>query len=444
MKISRLALAVLPVAIIVALAGCGADNGSAPTPAAGLVATPVGELTRADTGRAQAQRADWLEAAAAANNAFGVALFDQLTEATDGNLFLSPFSVSQALAMTYAGAEGETAEQMADALALADLASDSVHGALGALDRSLARESEGDDDDSERTFRLAIANALWVEATYGVEPEFLDTLARGYGAGVRGVDFINESDASREQINAWVADETDDRIEELLPAGSIDDLTRLVIANAIHFDAAWRQTFDRIGEATFNRLDGSTEPVEMMSRRGPTPFGEGDGYKAAELTYRGGAYSMLLIVPDEGEYERVEARMGDGLLAEAVGTPRDEADVALELPPFEFRSELELEEPLEALGMVDAFDPEQADFTAINPEAREHGLHVSDVFHDAFVRVDEEGTEAAAATGAVIGIVSAPRHSLTVDRPFLFAIRDRESGAVLFLGRVLDPGDQPS
>ena len=217
-----------------------------------------------------------------------------------------------------------------------------------------------------------------------------------------------------------------------------------MIANAVHFDAAWKQAFDRIGEATFNRLDGSTEPVEMMSRRGPTPFGEGDGYKAAELIYRGGASSMLLIVPDEGEYERVEARMGHGLLAEAVGALRDEGDVALELPPFEFRSELELEEPLEALGMVDAFDPEQADFTAINPEAREHGLHVSDVFHDAFVRVDEEGTEAAAATGAVIGIVSAPRHSLTVDHPFLFAIRDRESGAVLFLGRVLDPGGQPS
>lgn len=440
MEIQNRIVSTLALVFGLAIVGCGTGDepSDPPSPATGLIQTPVGELVRAEADRPDAPDTDQLDTAIAANNAFGVDLFGELA-GSDDNLFLSPLSISQALTMVYAGARGDTAEQMADALGLAELPPDSVQEAMSALDRSLPRSPDAESPAPARTFELSLANALWVQASYGVEPAFLETLARGYGAGIRGLDFIGSAEPSRELINAWAQDETQGKIEELLPRGSIDGLTRLVLTNAIHFDAAWEQPFDRLGEAPFHLLDGSSEPIEMISRRGPAGFGHGDGYTICEITYRGGEYSMLLILPDEGNYEEIEAELSTEFLDSAVEQLSEESDVALAMPRFEFRSELELEAPLRALGMVDAFDPDAADLTGINRDAREQGLHISDVFHDAVVKVDEKGTEAAAATGAVVGVVSAPASSVTVDRPFLFAIRARESGAILFLGRLIEP-----
>jgi serpin B len=432
---------VLALVVAVGLAGCNAENElrSSPPPTA-LIETPAGELVRGEADPTASPSADTEDvgAAIAANNAFGLKLFGELTGGED-NLFLSPLSISEALTMVYAGARGETAEQMADSLELGELSKGSVHEAMSALDRSLPRSPESAPPTPERTFRLSLANALWVQASYGVESAFLETLARGYGAGMRGLDFVGSPDPSRELINAWAQRATKGRIGELLPPASIDRLTRLVITNAIHFDAAWEQPFGRIGKGPFLLLDGSRERVEMISRRGAAGFGRGDGYSICEVTYRGGEYSMLLIVPDKGKYEETEAQLSPEFLSSAVGKISEEDDVALDMPRFEFHSEFALKRPLQALGMLDAFNAEAADLSGINRRAREHGLHVSDVFHDAFVRVDEKGTEAAAATGAVVQAVSAPLHSLTVNRPFVFAIRARDNGAILFLGRVLRP-----
>ncbi len=427
--------------VVVALGGCSLGGEAQPAlperePQSALVDTPTGELVEADIDRGPSADAQHVGAAAAANNAFALTLFGE-TAAGDGNLLFSPLSIAQALTMTYAGAGGDTAEQMAEALALGGLPAESLHDAMNGLGQSPPRSAESKASE-ERGFSLTVANALWVEDSLGVEQDFLETLTESYGAGVRGLDFSGAPDPSRKRINEWAERETEGRIDELLPSGSIDPLTRLVISNTIHFDAAWEQRFRALGEGAFHRLDGSTEPAELMVRRGPVGFARGEGYDLVEIAYRGGEYSMVVIVPDEGEYERIEAELNPQFLESALAEIDHIERLELTMPRFELRSQLALKDALIALGMVDAFDEHSADFTGMNRDAPEQGLRLSDVFHDAFVKVDEKGTEAAAATGAVTGLISAVP-TLRVDRPFLFAIRAQDSAAILFLGRVLEP-----
>ena len=254
---------------------------------------------------------------------------------------------------------------------------------------------------------------------------------------MRLVDFQRDPEGVREVINGWVADQTNDRITELLPQGIIDTLTRLVLTNAVYFKASWVFPFpkENTADGPFHLLDGSTVQTPMMNFDKRTMYGEVDGVQAVELPYAGFQYSAYVVVPAEGEFEEFERTL-DAEAVEAILDGLRDAQVKLTMPKFEFESSFNLNETLAALGMPSAFNPSEADFSGMDG-TRE--LYISDVVHKAFVSVDEEGTEAAAATGVVMNTSLPPPAELVVDRPFLFLIRHNQTGAILFVGRVLDP-----
>ncbi|WP_254861485.1 serpin family protein [Halovivax gelatinilyticus] len=376
---------------------------------------------------------------AAGNAAFALDLHRQVA---DGNTFISPYSISAALAMTYAGAAGETETQMRETLRYT--LGDDVHPAIGDLEAALesreTTEPVGGDDD-EDAFQLSLANALWAQEGFPFHDEYFELVETYYGAGIEQADFAGDPDGERERINDWVADQTEDRIDELLPDGSIDDLTRLVLTNAIYFMANWADQFDPddTEDAAFTALDGAESTVPMMSQNLRTDYTEWNGHEAIELPYVGGEVSMVLLLPAEGEFEDFEREL---TAEELFGIFDDLGDASgdLRLPRFEIDTDVQLAETLAEMGMPDAFDEVAADFTGMSPEGDR--LYIDDVYHEAFVAVDEEGTEATGATAVVINFESAPARSfdLTFDRPFLFCIRDKPTDAVLFFGRVTDAG----
>jgi serpin B len=376
----------------------------------------------------------------AGNTAFAADLYQQLRQLQDpaDNLFFSPHSISVALAMTHAGAEGETAEQMAETLHFT-LTQEQLHAAFNALDLALTAENDVEEGD----FVLNIANSLWAEEEYDFREAFLDLLARHYGAGLRLVSFKTAPEPARKAINQWVSEKTEGKIEDLIPQGGITDLTRLVLANAIYFNAKWLHPFtpDLTEDGAFTRLDDSEVTVPMMRWDKPTmvPYTQGDGYQAVELPYRGGSASMVIVVPDAGAFESFEDDL-TGEELEAIVDALETRGVELALPKFEYDAKASLADVLKEMGMPAAFDPEQADFSGMDGTRR---LYITDVFHKAYVAVDEEGTEAAAATAVIVGLEGMPQRDveLTVDRPFLYLIRDTQTGAVLFLGRVMDPSN---
>jgi len=370
--------------------------------------------------------------------AFGLDLYHQLRSAEDGNLVFSPYSAAIALAMARAGAEGETASQLDTVLHLAGLGD--PHAAFNALDQALAsRPGEFEQFGGEKaTLVLNTANAFWGQRDFALEQPYLDTLARHYGTGMYVVDYVEDTAGARGDINDWVSERTSERIPELIPPGVLDELTRLVITNAIYLNAPWLHTFAEGGtqEMLFTRVDGSTRNAPLMSLGARLLYAAGDGYQAVELPYVGGELAMLVIVPDDDTFAAFEEGF-DGATIKQIATDLRDAQVNLRFPRFEFRTQAALSDALKGLGMPRAFT-EDAEFPRITLQGR---LLIQDVLHEAFISVDEEGTEAAAATAVVMGVTSAPSDfvDLTVDRPFLFLIRDRETGAPLFLGRVLDP-----
>ncbi|MHC5023377.1 MAG: serpin family protein [Planctomycetota bacterium] len=375
---------------------------------------------------------------AAATNALAADLYRELIADTDDNLVFSPYSVAAALSMTRAGAAGETAAQM-DAVLHADVADD-LHAGMNAIEQALARRS-GERTRFDRTtahVQLNTANALWGDAQLEILGAFLDTLAAQYGAGMRLVDYRTNPDGARQRINAWVAEQTQDRIPKLLAQGTISPMTRLVLTNAIYFKAPWEKPFSEraTSEQPFHRLDGTTVNAPLMRTNDGMGYVKGEGWQAVELMYAGKELSMVVVVPDAGEFEAFEAGL-DGARLGAIAEGLNPVMVYLTFPRFEFRTQASLASVLSRLGMPIAFT-ERADFTLITTT---EPLFISAVAHEAFIAVDEEGTEAAAATAVVASLTSAPRNPVTlvVDRPFIFFIRDVETGAVLFLGRVLDP-----
>jgi serpin B len=378
-------------------------------------------------------------------NRFAVRLYQQLIE-EDQNLFFSPYSVHAALGMALAGARGATEEEMRTALQ-ASLHGDDLHMALNGLDQSLhghAEEAEG--------IQLNIVNSIWGQTGWDFRTDYLDLLARSYGAGINLLDFISTPEESRQIINQWVSDQTRERIQNLLPGGSIHADTRLVLTNAVYFLADWLYQFN--GNLTtdepFYRLDGSTVDVPLMQIDMEETFmssGEVEleyaydwsvGLKALNLYYQGKRLCMTVLLPDSGTFENYEGSLTmeriDALLTRLSNTSLE----LVRLPRFRFTSSVPLGGPLQVLGMRAAFDPGRADFSGIDDR---RDLFISQVFHKAFVDVDEQGTEAAAAT-AVVMVLSAvppPPPQFVADRPFIFLIRDTETGLILFMGRVLDP-----
>ncbi|HET9476633.1 MAG TPA: serpin family protein [Dehalococcoidia bacterium] len=379
---------------------------------------------------------------AADNQRFAADLYSVIRE-EDGNLIFSPYSMSSALAMTYAGARGMTEEEMASALRWT-LARGELHPAFNKLDldlESLGLATPAPGVGEGEPLRLSVANSVWVQAGLEVIQEFLDVLATNYGAGMRTVDFVNAAEAARQAINDWVSEETAGRIKDLIPPGAIDDLTRLVLTNAIYFKASWLEPFDPkdTADGAFHLLDGSEVTVPMMQKAAlRTRYAEAVGVQAVEIPYYPGNASFMLILPPEGGFESFEESLDAETIDEILSGMSD-ADVNLRMPKFEFESDVDLKEPLKALGMVKAFDFEQADFTGIAVEGVQN-LYISDALHKAFISVNEEGTEAAASTAVIVGDQSAyPVAEVRADRAFVFLIRDNVTGTVLFIGRVVDP-----
>jgi len=375
------------------------------------------------------------------NSAFAFELYQKLVEQLEGqeaNLFYSPYSISLALAMTYAGASGETAEQMADTLQFL-LEQASLHPAFNWLDAELASRGEGAEGKDGEGFRLNIVNTTWGQKDYEFLTDFLDVLAENYGAGLRIVDFITETEKSRLAINQWVSDQTEGRIEDLIQQGAIGELTRLVLTNAIYFNAAWEYPFDKdmTADGPFYLLDGGQVSVPMMKQTESFGYAEGEGYQAVELQYDGNELSMVILLPEVGNFQAFE----EGLQAQQVSDIISDlqlTEVALTMPKFEFDSEFSLKDTLAGMGMPIAFSS-SADFSGMTGKRE---LFISDVVHKAFVAVDEAGTEAAAATAVIMELTAVPEPPMevTIDRPFIFLIRDIETGAILFVGRVLNPG----
>ena len=369
------------------------------------------------------------------NNAFAIDLYHSL-RAEDGNLILSPYSISLALSMAYAGARGETESQMTDTLHF--MLGQNSHPAFNALDLGLNQRGKGDDKDHE-PMQLRIANAVWAEQTETFLPEFLDTLAQNYGAGVRLADFVNNFEPARKEINAWVEDQTEDRIKDLLAEGTVSADTRMVLVNAIYFKADWLDQFEYEStyDADFHLLDGSTLQVPTMHNAVYVPYAEGDGWQAMDLPYAGDTAAMTILLPAEGNFESFDSDLDNATL-DAILAAMQPASVGVSLPKFTFTSDFLLADALSNLGMTDAFRPGIADFSGINGK---DDLFISDVIHKAFVAVDEEGTEAAAATAVIMDTASAafPDFTFTADRPFIFLIRDTVSGQILFMGRVVNP-----
>jgi serpin B len=371
------------------------------------------------------------------NSAFAFELYQTL-KGKDGNLFYSPYSISLALAMTYAGARGETAEQMAETLRFL-LDQDNLHPAFNSVDAELASRGEGAQGKDGEGFRLNIVNAIWGQKDYEFLPAFLDVLAENYGAGLRMLDFISEAEKSRVTINDWVSDQTEGRIKDLIPRGAIDALTRLVLTNAIYFNAAWEFPFNEnvTANSPFYPLDGEQVTVPMMRQTESFGYADGKGYQAVELPYDGGELSMVILLPEADQFQAFEAGLQAQRVSDIISGLRP-TQVALTMPKFEFDSQFELGDTLAAMGMPIAFSGE-ADFSGMTggPD-----LYISQVIHKAFVSVDEAGTEAAAATAVIMRATAMPSQpvEVTLDRPFIFLIRDIDTGAILFVGRVLNPG----
>jgi serpin B len=369
------------------------------------------------------------------DNGFGLALYQVLRQ-EEGNLFYSPFSISLALAMAYAGARGQTEQEMAQALRFT-LPQDRLHPAFNALLLDLDRRAEEADDEA---FQMSIANSIWGQQDYSFLQEYLDVLARNYGAGMRLVDFMNAPEEGRVAINDWVSEETEERIQDLIPEGVIDTLTRLVLANAIYFKASWSEQFEE-GDTRpqdFHLLDGSAVSVPMMHQSATFQYGESQGVQAVELPYVGDEVAMLILMPQSGGFESFESSLTPEVLQSLIAS-MEPRQLALGMPKYEIRSSFGLAPALAELGMSTAFGSE-ADFSGIDGT---RDLYISDVVHQAFVAVDEAGTEAAAATAVIIGVTSMPMapFELTLDRPFVFFLRDVQTGAILFAGRLVNPAE---
>ena len=327
---------------------------------------------------------------------------------------------------------------MADVLHF-DLPQAELHPAFNRLDIDLEGSSEPENEDVQ-PMQLSIANAIWGQEGYPFLPEYLDLLALNYGAGINLADFTTRAEPTRKEINQWVSDQTEERIQDLLAPGVVDATTRMVLVNAIYFLADWEQQFDANNtyQVPFYLLDGTDVQVDMMSDQMALPYLRGENYQAVELPYAGGSAVMDIIMPDEGQLAAFESALDwsklEGILSNLQGV-----DLRLRMPKFTFSSQFDLAKVLAGMGMPDAFCAGAADFSGMDGSG---GLCISAVIHQAFVAVDEEGTEAAAATAVVMEEAAMIYNGLelTIDHPFFFLIRDLGSGQVLFVGRVLNPG----
>jgi serpin B len=369
-------------------------------------------------------------------NVFGLDLYSQLRQ-KDGNLFLSPYSISSALSMTCAGARGQTAAEMAATLHF-HLPADRQHAGAGVLTKYLNAKGPG----GERPYQLSVANALWGQKGYSFLPTFVQLTENLYGAKLSELDFAGAPDESRQIINRWVEKKTNDKIKDLIPPGSIKPITRLVLTNAIYFKSPWQNKFAKSAtrQEDFTRTDGSKVKAPLMAKFERAAYLNGGTFQAFSIPYQAYALSMVVLLPKEaGGLSRLEKELTAAQLDQILKKMTTH-DVNLKLPRFKVTSEFSLRKTLTAMGMASAFDTDKADFRGMTTQEK---LFISEVIHKAFVDVNEDGTEAAAATAVIMlggGVPRpVPRANFHADHPFLFLIRENRTGSILFLGRVNDP-----
>ncbi len=366
--------------------------------------------------------------AAEATTRFALDFYARL-RSREGNLFCSPYSVAAALGMTYAGARGETARQMRQVLHVSGEAAQ-WHSAFADLRGRLMRSADG--------CIISVANRLWGQQGYEFLSEFLTVTRDSYGAELSRLDFA-DPERARATINDWVAEETQQKIPDLLPRGTIEDSTRLVLTNAIYFKGTWLAQFDpdRTTDRPFHIDPERTVTVPTMHRKAHFAFSELPGLKVLEIPYVGEEMVMVVLLPDEMDgLSSFEEELTQENLSKWLDSLH-EREVQVALPRFTFSSKLDLGTVLSGMGMASAFDARSADFSGMTGQ---RDLFISAAVHEAYVDVNEQGTEAAAATGIVMGLTSArPGPSFIADHPFIFLIRDRATDAILFLGRVRDP-----
>lgn len=444
MKPQRILLLFAVFAVVVAACGSAdetVDTTSTTLPPQGTTIPPTtgpvdftpGELISLDIPQepGNASPAD-IARVVAADRAFGLDLLEQL--AGDDNLMLSPYSIAAALSMLYPGAAGDTAAQIATALHI-DVDDATLHEARAAIEAALAVEPPRAEGDEREPFTIRPANSAWGQGGFPFSDAYLEVLARFYGAGLRVADFIGDAEGSRQVINGWVEDITEDRIKDLIPPGSVNTDTRLVLVNAIWFKASWAEQFDpeRTVTGDFTLPDGSVVSVPLMHSNNRGQYVATDKFTAVRLPYAGDA-AMVIMLPNEGT---TPAELAASLTADDMVLEFGDFQVDLTMPKFEFETELGLQDVLRRLGIVDAFDAMTADLSGITDAIP---LYVQDAIHKSFIALDEQGTEAAAATAITVGITSAPPPAeFTADRPFLFWIEHSSTGEMLFLGQVTDP-----
>jgi serpin B len=431
-RVTRLAL----VAVLLSACASGGPGATASPDAAEATPFDPGQIAAIDGANLLTRGArdprpgvspDEVASVARADADFALDLYRELAEASDANLVIGQHSIWTALSMVWAGARGQTASEMADVLHF-DRPSEDVTPLLNALDLALLSRNEAGAVD------LRFANQVFAEPGLPLLEEYLTTLTRAFGAPLAELTF-GDPEAARKVINGWAADRTNDRIEELFPEGTITPQTRLVLCNAVSMDAAWTYLFDSAltTNEPFRRADGAVLLVPTMHFNLYLPLLVEDDLQAVELAYGKGDLSMVVILPEDlGAFNRDL----DAERLQRIFDAITDQGIHLSLPKFSFSSDVALDEALQELGIRSAYGP-TADFSGMTGEP---GLFLDTVQHEAFIEVDEEGTKAHAATGAAMAVSHGP--TITVDRPFFFVIRDRQTGAILFLGRVTDPSPQ--
>jgi len=384
------------------------------------------------------------------NRDFSFALLDQLRDEQrdDENIFVSPHSISAALAMMYAGADDATRDQMADTLHF-HLGDDDLHAAFNRLDLALDERAQVGLNDDGEPFELSVVNRAWGQRDLSFVDTYLDRIALDYGASITTVDFANNPDRIRSDINGWVEDETNDRIQDLLADGSISPLTRFVLVNAIYFYGSWEHPFDEddTEDRDFHRLDGTTTEVPTMYQQEEFGYFRDDHTVGVSLPYVGGDISLVALMPaaEDDDFPDWEEHFDRAAFDEFIDE-METREVRVYVPKLEDETEYQMSDALRAMGMVDAFDDCDADFsgiTGVDPCTDYESLYLSEIFHKTFISIDEEATEAAAATAGVMKAAASaeqdPTPVVRFDRPFHYVIYDGDTETILFYGRMVDP-----
>ena len=367
------------------------------------------------------------------NTAFAIDLYQKLRTSSEGNIFFSPYSISTALAMTYAGARGDTEKQMTQVLHFS-LDQKNLHPTFAELEQNLNQVQK------KGNVNLCIANSLWPQKDYIFLKDYLSVLKQSYGTSVSPMDYKNAAEPARQAINKWVEGKTSEKIRDLIQPGVLDQLTRLVLVNAIYFKGNWAEQFktSNTQNAPFFLLSGKSVQALLMNQKHKFRYTETDSEQVLELPYAGNQLSMLVILPKQKKgLPELEKRLNEGSIGRW-NAALTEQEIVVFLPKFKMTSQFLLNQALVAMGMPDAFC-DKADFSGMDGRK---DLYISAAIHKAFVDVNEEGTEAAAATAVVMRFLSAMPPQLEIfraDHPFIFLIRENVTGSILFIGRVMDP-----